>query len=128
MMLFQSGRAGKARPSLAAPRSRRLRPAYLGIGLVYLYLYTLGVLFPGGCKYHPSCSQYAIDALRRYGLLRGVILAAWAIAFVEYCFAVPANRYGNAVYTAAQLKTIQEVITLLVFAGFSLVYLKEPIG
>jgi len=70
-----------------------------------------------------------------YGHLRfkevpliGVILASWAIAFVEYCFAVPANRYGNAVYSAAQLKTMQEVITLLVFAGFSLVYLKEPIG
>jgi len=43
-------------------------------------------------------------------------------------FAVPANRYGNAVYSAAELKTIQEVITLLVFAGFSLVYLREPIG
>src|SRR5215471_17059269 len=56
-----------------------------------------------------------------------VILASWGIAFIEYCFAVPANRYGNAVYTAAQLKTIQEVITLLVFSGFSLVYLREPI-
>jgi uncharacterized protein (DUF486 family) len=60
--------------------------------------------------------------------LAGVILASWGIAFIEYCFAVPANRYGNAVYSAAQLKTMQEVITLLVFAGFSLVYLKEPIG
>jgi uncharacterized protein len=57
-----------------------------------------------------------------------VILIAWVIAFVEYCFAVPANRLGNAVYSAAQLKTMQEVITLLVFAGFSLTYLKEPIG
>jgi uncharacterized protein (DUF486 family) len=70
-----------------------------------------------------------------YGHLRfkevplvGVILASWGIAFIEYCFAVPANRYGNAVYSAAQLKTMQEVITLLVFAGFSLVYLKEPLG
>ena len=70
-----------------------------------------------------------------YGHLRfkevpliGVILASWGIAFIEYCFAVPANRYGNAVYSAAELKTMQEVITLLVFAGFSLVYLKEPIG
>jgi len=70
-----------------------------------------------------------------YGHLRfkamplwGVILASWAIAFIEYCFAVPANRYGNAVYSAAQLKTMQEVVTLLVFSGFSLVYLKEPIG
>src|SRR5687767_9893666 len=60
--------------------------------------------------------------------LLGVILASWGIAFIEYCFAVPANRYGNAVYSAAELKTLQEVITLLVFAGFSLVYLKEPIG
>ena len=60
--------------------------------------------------------------------LAGVILASWGIAFIEYCFAVPANRYGNAVYSAAQLKTMQEVITLLVFAGFSLVYLKEPLG
>ncbi|HKS64454.1 MAG TPA: DMT family protein [Xanthobacteraceae bacterium] len=60
--------------------------------------------------------------------LAGVILASWGIAFIEYCFAVPANRYGNAVYSAAELKTMQEVITLLVFAVFSLLYLKEPIG
>jgi uncharacterized protein (DUF486 family) len=57
-----------------------------------------------------------------------VVLASWGIAFIEYCLAVPANRYGNAVYSAAQLKTIQEVITLAVFAGFSVVYLKEPLG
>ena len=60
--------------------------------------------------------------------LAGVILASWGIAFIEYCFAVPANRFGNAVYSAAELKTIQEVITLLVFAGFSLIYLREPLG
>jgi uncharacterized protein (DUF486 family) len=53
---------------------------------------------------------------------------SWAIAFVEYCLAVPANRYGHAVYSAAQLKTIQEVITLIVFAGFSVLVLKEPLG
>ena len=58
--------------------------------------------------------------------LFGVILASWGIAFIEYCMAVPANRWGSAVYTTAQLKTIQEVITLLVFAGFSIAYLKEP--
>jgi uncharacterized protein (DUF486 family) len=57
-----------------------------------------------------------------------VIIASWAIAFAEYCLAVPANRYGNAVYTTAELKTVQEVITLVVFAGFSLLYLKEPLG
>jgi uncharacterized protein (DUF486 family) len=56
-----------------------------------------------------------------------VILVAWAIAFIEYCMAVPANRWGSAVYTTAQLKTIQEIITLLVFAGFSVIYLNEPI-
>jgi hypothetical protein len=59
--------------------------------------------------------------------LMGVILVSWLIAFVEYCMAVPANRLGSAVYTTAQLKTIQEVITLLVFAAFSVLYLKEPI-
>jgi len=57
-----------------------------------------------------------------------VILISWGIAFIEYCFAVPANRMGSAVYSAAQLKTMQEVITLLVFAVFSVVYLKETIG
>ncbi|HWK34427.1 MAG TPA: DMT family protein [Hyphomicrobium sp.] len=57
-----------------------------------------------------------------------VIFVSWLIAFAEYCFAVPANRYGSAVYSAAELKTIQEVITLTVFAVFSVLYLKEPIG
>ena len=52
---------------------------------------------------------------------------AWGIALVEYCLAVPANRWGNAVYSTAELKTMQEVITLLVFAGFSVLYLKEAI-
>ena len=68
-----------------------------------------------------------------YGHLRfkqvpliGVIVASWAIAFVEYCMAVPANRWGSAVYTTAQLETMQEVITLLVLAGFSVLYLREP--
>lgn len=57
-----------------------------------------------------------------------VIVVSWSIAFVEYCFAVPANRFGHAVYSAAQLKTIQEVMTLAVFAAFSVLYLKEPLG
>ena len=54
-----------------------------------------------------------------------VILVSWGIAFFEYCFQVPANRLGYTVYNAAQLKTIQEVITLTVFAVFSVLYLKE---
>ena len=54
-----------------------------------------------------------------------VILVSWAIAFLEYCFQVPANRIGHDYYSAAQLKTMQEVITLIVFSVFSVLYLKE---
>lgn len=57
-----------------------------------------------------------------------VVLVSWGIAFIEYCFAVPANRIGSGVYTTAQLKTLQEVITLVVFAFFSVLYLHEPLG
>ena len=70
-----------------------------------------------------------------YGHLRfkttalfAVILVSWGIAFFEYCLAVPANRIGHTVYSAAQLKTMQEVITLIVFSGFSVWVLKEPLG
>ena len=56
-----------------------------------------------------------------------VVVVSWAIAFVEYCFAVPANRWGHTVYSAAELKTMQEVITLSVFALFSVLYLGERI-
>jgi hypothetical protein len=55
------------------------------------------------------------------------VIVSWGIAFVEYCLAVPANRIGHGVYSTAELKTIQEVITLTVFAGFSVLFLKEPI-
>lgn len=53
------------------------------------------------------------------------ILVSWSIALLEYCFMVPANRIGSYQFSTAQLKTIQEVITLVVFAGFSIFYLKE---
>ncbi len=56
-----------------------------------------------------------------------VILVSWLIAFVEYCFQVPANRIGSEQFSTAQLKTIQEVITLVVFCGFSVLYLKEEL-
>jgi hypothetical protein len=69
-----------------------------------------------------------------YGHLRftdrplwGAVLASWGIAFFEYCLQVPANRYGYQVYSAAQLKGMQEIITLLVFAGFSVAYLGAAI-
>jgi len=55
-----------------------------------------------------------------------VILISWLIAFFEYCFQVPANRIGSSQFSTAQLKTIQEVITLVVFSIFSILYLKEP--
>lgn len=56
-----------------------------------------------------------------------VIIVSWGIAFFEYCLAVPANRLGHTVYSAAQLKTLQEVITLLVFAVFSIFFLGEKL-
>ena len=56
-----------------------------------------------------------------------VILASWGIALLEYCFMVPANRLGYGHFSGAQLKTIQEVITLVVFCAFSVLYLKEEL-
>ena len=56
-----------------------------------------------------------------------VILISWFIAFVEYCFQVPANRIGHREFSAAELKTIQEVITLTIFCVFSVFYLKEDL-
>ena len=57
-----------------------------------------------------------------------VILVSWGIAFFEYVLQVPANRIGHGHFSAAELKTIQEVITLSVFAVFSVLYLKEPLA
>ena len=56
-----------------------------------------------------------------------VILVSWGIAFFEYCLQVPANRYGYGVFNAAELKTIQEVISLSVFMVFAVLYLGEPL-
>ena len=52
---------------------------YVAIALVYAYRYTIGVLFPTSCKYHPTCSQYAIDAVRKDGVLRGSARAGWRL-------------------------------------------------
>ena len=59
--------------------------------------------------------------------LWAVVLVSWGIAFFEYCFMVPANRLGYGTFTGFQLKIIQEVITLVVFAVFSATYLKQPL-
>ena len=60
-------------------------------------------------------------------ILWQLVLISWGIAFFEYCLAVPANKIGHTVYSAAQLKTLQEIITLLVFAVFSVLYLGESL-
>jgi hypothetical protein len=56
------------------------------------------------------------------------IFASWSIAFFEYCFQVPANRIGSQYFSLAQLKVLQEIITMLVFAGFSVWYMQAPIS
>ena len=80
------------------------------------------------------CASNLFMTLAWYGHLRFrsaplflVIVVSWAIAFFEYCLAVPANRFGRSVYSAAELKTMQQVITLVVFALFSWLYLNEPL-
>src|SRR3954453_3522302 len=88
--------------------------------------YLLPILLLIGSNLFMTLAWYGHLRFKETPLL-GVIVASWGIAFVEYCMAVPANRWGSAVYATAQLKTIQEVVTLLVFAAFSILYLKEPI-
>lgn len=56
-----------------------------------------------------------------------VVLVSWGLAFFEYWLAVPANRFGSSVYSVAQLKAMQEVITLSIFAGFSVLYLGQKV-
>ena len=87
--------------------------------------YTLPILLLIGSNVFMTLAWYGHLRFKEAPIV-AVIFAAWGIAFIEYCMAVPANRWGSAVYTTAQLKTIQEIVTLLVFAGFSVFYLKEP--
>jgi uncharacterized protein len=88
--------------------------------------YLLPILLPVGSNIFMTTAWYWHLRFKEVPLFR-VILISWALAFVEYCLAVPANRFGSAVYSPAQLKTMQEVITLIVFAGFSAAYLREPL-
>jgi len=92
-----------------------------------IFAYVFPILLLTASNIFMTIAWYGHLRFREYPLYL-VILASWGIALVEYCLAVPANRYGYAVYTAPQLKTIQEVITLLVFAGFSTWVLKDPLG
>lgn len=54
-------------------------PTYVGLTLVYAYRWTFGLFWRGSCKYHPTCSRYALDALREHGLVRGSVLAGWRL-------------------------------------------------
>jgi uncharacterized protein len=89
-------------------------PAMTTVGLLVLSNVFMTFAWYGHLKYKSSPLWIAI-------------LASWGIAFFEYCLQVPANRIGHGQFTAAQLKTIQEVITLVVFSGFSVLYLKEAL-
>ena len=89
--------------------------------------YVLPILMLLGSNIFMTLAWYWHLRFKEVPLVGVILREPGASRFIEYCLAVPANRWGNAVYTAAQLKTIQEVITLLVFAGFSVLYLKEAI-
>lgn len=86
----------------------------------------LPVLFLLGSNIFMTFAWYGHLKYRTAPLMT-VILVSWGIAFFEYCLQVPGNRLGAAVYSAPQLKGMQEVITLLVFAGFSTWYLGQPL-
>lgn len=101
-------------PSNAKPRKGFPMPYIAPILLLFCSNIFMTFAWYGQLKY-PSASLWL------------VIPVSWSIAFFEYCFAVPANRIGHQVYAAAQLKTMQEIITLLVFAVFSVAWLGEPL-
>src|SRR4051794_33231741 len=111
-------RSHPARPTLGPPRPDSSHTNELSMPAILVSPYVLPILMLLGSNIFMTLAWYGHLRFKEVPLA-GVIFAAWGIALVEYCLAVPANRWGNAVYTTAQLKTMQEVITLLVFAGFS---------
>jgi uncharacterized protein (DUF486 family) len=88
------------------------------------YLLPIGLLFVSNIFMTFAWYGHLGDMSRPIWL---AVLLAWGLAFVEYCLAVPANRIGYGVYTAAELKTLQEVITLIIFAGFAVFWLGEKL-
>ena len=88
-------------------------------------LYTIGLLV--GSNLFMTYAWYGhLKDLRGKALFL-VVIASWSVAFFEYCLQVPANRIGSDVFSLGQLKVIQEVITVCVFAAFSVVYMKQPL-
>ncbi|MGQ0277113.1 DMT family protein [Sphingopyxis sp. Q841] len=88
------------------------------------YLLPIGLLFVSNIFMTFAWYGHLGDTSRPIWL---AVLLAWGLAFFEYCLAVPANRIGYSVYTAAELKTLQEVITLIIFAGFAVFWLGEKL-
>ena len=93
---------------------------------VPLTAYLLPVLMLLASNVFMTFAWYAHLKFKEVALWK-VILASWGIAFFEYMLMVPANRLGSSVYSVVQLKTIQEIITLVVFAGFSAWFLGQPL-
>jgi uncharacterized protein (DUF486 family) len=91
-----------------------------------LWTYTLPILLLVGSNVFMTFAWYG-HLKYKASPLWIVVAASWLIALPEYLLQVPANRWGHAVYSAVQLKTLQEVITLSVFAGFSVWYLGESL-
>src|ERR1041384_4935435 len=120
-MLFK----GRGKPAFSPPRHRRKNPERTSMPTISPSLLPVLMLFASNV--FMTFAWYGHLKYKDHSLVL-VILASWGIAFFEYWLAVPANRWGSEVYSAAQLKTMQEVITLVVFAGFSVFYLKEPLG
>jgi uncharacterized protein (DUF486 family) len=108
-------------------RDIRMAPPTNGFLMPSISPYLLPILLLAGSNIFMTFAWYGHLRFKESPLL-AVILLSWGIALAEYFLAVPANRWGSAVYTTAQLKTMQEVITLLVFAGFSVLYLKESLS
>lgn len=92
-----------------------MNSAWLPIGMLFLSNIFMTFAWYGHLKSFKSQALYL------------VILASWGIAFFEYCFQVPANRWGSDHFSLPQLKIIQEVITMVVFAGFSVWFMKQPL-
>lgn len=92
-----------------------MNSAWLPIGMLFLSNIFMTFAWYGHLKSFKSEALYL------------VILASWGIAFFEYCFQVPANRWGSDHFSLPQLKIIQEVVTMVVFAGFSVWFMKQPL-
>jgi uncharacterized protein (DUF486 family) len=88
---------------------------YYPLGLLFLSNIFMTFAWYGHLKNHKTSALWI------------VILVSWGIAFFEYCLQVPANRFGSEYFTLAQLKIIQEVMTMTVFALFAIFYMKEPL-